>query len=145
MKISERGIELIRQFEGCKLVGYADAVGIPTVGYGHTGPEVYVGKRISQPEANALLAYDLAKFEKGVTELTTGCVLNQNQFDALVSFSFNVGLAALKRSTLLRKLKAGDSAGAAAQFLSWTKAGGKVLKGLVRRRAAERDLFLQKD
>ncbi|OQS42352.1 lysozyme [Chromobacterium haemolyticum] len=143
MKTSANGIKLIQGFEGLSLKAYQDSVGVWTIGYGHTGPEVTLGLVITQAQADALLARDLSRFESGVTRLVQ-VPLNQNQFDALVCFSFNLGLGALQGSTLLRLLNAGDYAGAAGQFPRWNKAGGKELTGLTRRRVAEQALFLGK-
>ncbi|MCP1292527.1 lysozyme [Chromobacterium sp. S0633] len=142
MNISANGVKLIQQFEGLRLKAYQDAVGVWTIGYGHTGPDVTPGLVISQAQADALLARDLNRFETGVSRLVQ-VPLNQNQFDALLSFSYNLGLGSLQNSTLLRLLNQRDYAGAAAQFPRWNKAGGKVLPGLTRRRAAEQALFLQ--
>ncbi|MGR2664258.1 lysozyme [Chromobacterium haemolyticum] len=143
MKTSNAGIMLIKSFEGLKLVAYKCPAGIWTIGYGHTGPDVTPGQVITQAQADALLARDLERFEAGVSRLVS-VQLNQNQFDALVSFAYNLGLGALQGSTLLRLLNAGDYAGAAAQFPRWNKASGKELPGLTRRRAAEQALFLGK-
>lgn len=140
MKTSDAGITLVKSSEGLKLVAYKCPAGIWTNGYGHTGPDVTPGMVITQVQADALLARDLERFEAGVARLVK-VPLNQNQFDALVCFSFNLGLGALQGSTLLRLLNAGDYAGAAAQFPRWNKAGGKELPGLTRRRAAEQSLF----
>ncbi|OQS41126.1 lysozyme [Chromobacterium haemolyticum] len=140
MKASNGGIKLIQGFEGLRLKAYQDSVGVWTIGYGHTGPDVTPGQVITQAQADALLARDLERFEAGVARLVK-VPLNQNQFDALVCFSFNLGLGALQGSTLLRLLNAGDYAGAAVQFPRWNKAGGKELPGLTRRRAAEQSLF----
>ncbi|PTU67542.1 muraminidase [Chromobacterium sp. Panama] len=142
MNISANGVKLIQQFEGLRLKAYQDAVGVWTIGYGHTGPDVTPGLVISQAQADALLARDLNRFETGVSRLVS-VPLNQNQFDALLSFSYNLGQGSLQNSTLLRLLNQRDYAGAAAQFPRWNKAGGKVLPGLTRRRAAEQALFLQ--
>ncbi|KMN76189.1 muraminidase [Chromobacterium sp. LK11] len=142
MNISANGVKLIQQFEGLRLKAYQDAVGVWTIGYGHTGPDVTPGLVITQAQADALLARDLSRFEAGVTRLVQ-VPLNQNQFDALVSFSYNLGLGSLQNSTLLRLLNQRDYAGATAQFPRWNKAGGKVLPGLTRRRAAEQALFLK--
>jgi lysozyme len=156
MKTSPAGIALICKYEGCKLTAYPDASTrrIWTVGYGHTGAGVTQGLTITQERAEQLLAADLVTFETAVRALTSPmlvtlrpggivvCVLTQGQFDALVSFSYNVGAHTLAASTLLRKLNAGDIGGAAAEFAKWTHAGAEVLPGLVRRRAAERALFL---
>lgn len=141
MKTSERGIALIRRFEGLSLRAYRDAAGVWTIGYGHTGPEVKPGLRIGEAEAEALLRADLERFEAAVRR-QAGPDTRQSEFDALVAFAFNVGAAALARSTLLRKHRAGDRPGAANEFLRWTRAGGRVLEGLRRRRAAERALYL---
>lgn len=141
MVTSEKGLSVIKQFESLRLATYKDSVGIPTIGWGHTGPEVKMGQKITQEEAVRLLRADVARFEKAVGRVVR-VVLNQNQFDALVSFSFNVGSKALEDSTLLKRLNAGDVQGAADQFPRWNKAGGEVLAGLTRRRAAERSLFL---
>ncbi|WP_440216936.1 lysozyme [Chromobacterium piscinae] len=140
MKTNTAGINLIKQFEGVRLQAYQDAVGVWTIGYGHTGPEVKAGIRISQQQAEQLLAADLEKFETGVGKAVT-VPLNANQFSALVSFSYNLGLGNLQSSTLLRLLNKGDYTGAAGQFPLWNKAGGNVLPGLSRRRLAEQTLF----
>ncbi len=139
-KIGAKGLALIKEFEGCELTAYKDPVGILTIGYGSTGPHVKAGMRITEAEAEALLRKDLARFEKAVNNLTGGKV-TQNQFDALVAFSFNVGEGGLKTSTLLREHNAGDHAEAARQFLRWNRAGGRVLAGLTRRRKAEAALY----
>lgn len=141
MNISQNGIELIKKFEGCVLFGYKDAVGVPTIGYGHTGG-VVIGRRITQAEAEELLEKDLKKFVDGVN----ACVkvpVNQNQFDALVAFAYNCGLGALQKSTLCELLNNNKFAEAADEFVKWTKAGGQVLGGLVNRRNAEQALFLK--
>lgn len=141
MKISKKGLDLIKHFEGLELKAYKDSVGVVTIGYGSTGPHVSMGMVITQDQAEALLKQDVSRFEKGVSDLVQ-VPLNQNQFDALVSFSFNLGLGNLKSSTLLRKLNSLDYSGAANEFTRWNKAGGVVLKGLTRRREAEKVLFL---
>ncbi len=140
MKTNDKGLNLIKNFEGCKLKSYLDTGGILTVGYGHTGPDVTSGQIITQAIADALLARDLAKFETGVSNLVTSTI-NENQFAAMVVFSYNVGLGNLKSSTLLKKVNASDFAGAAAEFLRWNKDNGTVLAGLTRRREAEKSLF----
>jgi lysozyme len=139
MKISQAGIDLIKKFEGCRLVAYRDAVNVLTIGYGHTN-SVRTAQRINQAEAEALLRQDLEEFEKGVEAAVT-VPLNQNQFDALVSFSFNLGLGNLRKSTLLDYVNAKNFAAAAKEFQRWDKAGGRVLLGLTRRREAEAALF----
>ena len=140
MKISQTGIDLIKKFEGCRLNAYLDAVGVPTIGYGST-EGVQMGDTITQEEAETLLLKDLERFEAGVTRLVK-VPIDQNAFDALVSFSFNLGLGALQGSTLLKLVNAGDAPGAAREFAKWKHAGGKILPGLVARRAAESELFM---
>nr|WP_272952369.1 lysozyme [Sphingobium yanoikuyae] len=107
---------------------------------GHTGPDVKPGLTITRERSQQLLATDLQRFEGAVNRL--GGRMNQGQFDAMVSFAFNVGEAALRSSTLLKKHLAGDYAGAAREFARWNKGGGKVLPGLVKRRAAEAALYM---
>lgn len=141
LKTSAAGRALIAKFEGLRLTAYQDMVGVWTIGYGHTGPDVKPGLVISQQQAAQLLINDLARFNNGVNALVT-VKINQNQFDALVSFSYNLGLGSLQQSTLLRLLNAGNFQAAADQFLRWNRAGGQVVAGLSRRRAAERDMFL---
>lgn len=141
MQTGTRGVTLIKQSEGLSLQVYKDAVGLPTIGYGHLIKAGESFTTITEAQAEALLKSDLKQFEVCVTNMVT-VKLNQNQFDALVSFAFNLGCANLKSSTLLKKLNAGDYAGAANEFLRWNKAGGKVLAGLTTRRAAEKVLFL---
>ena len=141
MRTSPLGIALIKQFEGLRTCAYLDAAGIWTIGYGHTGDEVRSGLRIDVAQAEALLRQDLHVAEEAVRALVTQ-PLAQASFDALTSFVFNVGAAAFGGSTLLRKLNAGDVEGAAAEFERWRYAGGRVLPGLLRRRIAERTLFL---
>ncbi|POA99413.1 muraminidase [Chromobacterium sinusclupearum] len=141
MQTSSNGIQLIQQFEGLRLTAYQDSVGVWTIGYGHTGPDVRAGLSISNSQATQLLSQDLQRFEQGVSNLVKAAI-NQNQFDALISFSYNLGLGNLQSSTLLRLLNQGDYQGAAGQFPLWDKAGGKVLPGLQKRRLDEQALFL---
>ncbi|MDS0026035.1 lysozyme [Enterobacter kobei] len=145
MQTSEKGIALIKQFEGCKLTAYQDSVGVWTIGYGWTQPvdgkPIRAGMTIKQETAERLLKTGLVSYESDVSRLVK-VGMTQGQFDALVSFTYNLGARSLSTSTLLRKLNAGDYAGAADEFLRWNKAGGKVLNGLTRRREAERALFL---
>ncbi|MCM7610471.1 lysozyme [Enterobacter hormaechei] len=145
MQTSEKGIALIKEFEGCKLNAYQDSVGVWTIGYGWTQPvdgkPIRAGMTIKQETAERLLKTGLVSYESDVSRLVK-VGLTQGQFDALVSFTYNLGARSLSTSTLLRKLNAGDYAGAADEFLRWNKAGGKVLNGLTRRREAERALFL---
>jgi len=140
VEISEKGLQLVKNFEGCRLTAYFDAVGVLTIGWGHTGVDVTPGKTITQEQAEEMLLSDLGRFERGVeTAVVVG--ITQGQFDALVSFAYNLGLGALRESTLLRKLNMGDYIGAADEFGKWVHAGSQVLPGLVRRRAAEAALF----
>ncbi len=142
MRTSQRGIDLIKRYEGLSLTAYPDPAtgGEPwTIGYGTTAG-VRPGMTISSARAEEMLHADLAQFETAVDRLVT-VPLKQHQFDALVSFTYNLGEGNLRSSTLLKKLNAGDYAGAAAQFERWVTAAGKPLPGLVKRRAAERAMF----
>lgn len=145
MQTSDKGIALIKQFEGCKLTAYQDSVGVWTIGYGWTKPvdgkPIRAGMTIKQETAERLLKTGLVSYESDVSRLVK-VGLTQGQFDALVSFTYNLGARSLSTSTILLKLNAGDYAAAADEFLRWNKAGGKVLNGLTRRREAERALFL---
>jgi len=141
MRTSQRGLSLIKSFEGLRLLAYRDAVGVWTIGYGATRG-VKAGMSITKEQAERMLLNDVQRFEPEVERLVQ-VPLSANQWDALVSFTYNLGAANLESSTLLRKLNAGDYAGAAEQFPRWNNAGGKVLPGLVRRREAERALFLE--
>jgi GH24 family phage-related lysozyme (muramidase) len=137
------GLQLIKSFEGLRLQAYQDAVGVWTIGYGTTRG-VTPDLEITQEQAETLLQEDLNKFEQAVNSVTT-VPLNDNQFSALVSFTYNVGAGALQNSTLLKLLNDGDIQGAADEFPRWNKAGGRELAGLTRRRQAERALFLGQD
>lgn len=132
--------ELIKSFEGLELEAYLCPADIWTIGYGHTG-DVKEGDTITKAEAEDLLDKDLEKFRSGVN-ICVKVPLNENQFGALVSFAYNVGIGSLQSSTLLKLLNAGDYDAAADQFPRWNKSGGKVLTGLTRRREAERAVFL---
>lgn len=139
MKISQNGLAVIKYFESCSLNAYPDpgTGGAPwTIGWGHTGRDVVKGVVWTQAQADAVLLTDLDKFEKGVSSLVS-IELKQGQFDALVCFVFNVGLKALENSTLLEMVNNKRFDQALAQFARWNKAGGRVMKGLIRRRAAE--------
>lgn len=142
-KTSEQGIALIQHFEGLRLKAYLCPGNVWTIGYGHT-QGVRQGDRITPAEANRLLRMDLDEYEEDVNYMVNA-PLNQQQFDALVSFTFNLGGGNLKRSTLLIKLNALDYDGAADEFPRWKKSGGRILPGLITRRAAERALFLGQD
>ena len=141
LKTGNKGIELIKQFEGCKLTSYKCPAGVWTIGYGHTAG-VYEGQKITHEEVETLLKNDLKKYEKYVNDYVK-VELNQNQFDALVSFTYNLGPGSLKKSTLLKKINQNEFEAAAEEFLKWVKANGKTLPGLVKRRKAERELFLR--
>ena len=144
MRTNRRGIALIQEFESCRLRAYLCPAGVWTVGFGATGPDVYQGLVWTQEQADERFTRDLQRFERDVESLLT-FEPTSNEFSAMVSFAYNVGVNALAKSTLLRKFNAGDIEGAANEFLRWNKAGGKVLDGLTRRREAERDLFLSPD
>lgn len=139
-QISNNCTDLVKRWEGCRLQAYQDSVGVWTVGYGHT-VGVHPGLVWTQEQADQTLAEELGEFAGKVAGLLTEPV-SQNQFDALVCFAYNVGVQALHGSTLLRLVNSGDIKGAAAQFPRWNRAGGQVLAGLTRRRAAEQQLFL---
>lgn len=143
MKLSSKGLALIKEFEGLELNAYKDSVGVATIGYGHT-VGVKMGDRITEYAAECLLIADVRIYEDGVNKaLFEGRVVpTQGQFDALVSFAFNLGLGNLRKSTLLRDFLAHNIPKAADEFLRWNRAGGKILAGLTRRREAERLLFL---
>lgn len=125
--------------EGLRLEAYRCPRGIWTIGYGHTG-DVAAGQKITQHQAEAILELDLERFEKAVSQLAP--TANANQFSAMVSFAFNVGVEALKKSALLKYFNSGRTVNAAAEFGKWIYAGTEPLSGLVTRRAAERALFL---
>ena len=142
--VSTAGINLICSFEGLRLNAYDDGVGVWTIGFGTTiypnGIKVKKGDTCTEAQAKAYMAHDLKKFESAVNSAVT-VPINQNQFDALVSLTYNIGIKAFKNSTLLKKLNVGDIRGAATQFDVWINDGGKVVQGLVNRRAVERKLF----
>ena len=139
METSQNGIDLIKEFEGCRLVAYQDSVGVWTIGYGHT-KDVWEERLIIKKTAETLLKQDLKEFEDYV-EAIVEVPLTQNQFDALVAWTFNLGPTNLSESTLLKKLNAGDYDSVPSEMKRWNKAGGEVLEGLVRRREAEAALF----
>ncbi|MCG6540156.1 lysozyme [Pseudomonas sp. KSR10] len=139
MHVSQRGLDLIKEFEGLRLSAYLCPAGILTIGYGTTAG-VKEGQTITKKRAEELLREDVTRFEQQVSRMVN-VPLTQGQFDALVSFTYNLGAANLSNSTLLRLLNAGLYADAALQFPRWNKAGGLVMAGLSRRRAAEQKLF----
>ena len=142
MNISQEGLSLIKKFEGCELEAYKCAAGVWTIGYGST-KGVKQGDTISQEDADKLLLHEIKEYETYVNDMVN-VDLTQNQFDALVSWVFNLGPANLAASTLLKVLNAKDYEGVPAQIKRWNKAGGKVLQGLIRRREAEALLFQDK-
>jgi lysozyme len=145
MKMSSGGRKKLTAREGKRLKAYKDSVGVLTIGVGHTSmagpPKVTSGMTITSAESDAIFSRDLVKYENAVNKAVK-VPLTQSQFDALTSLCFNIGPTAFAKSTLVRKLNAGDIQGAANAFLSWNKAGGKVIPGLVTRRKAERSQFL---
>lgn len=149
LRVSKQGLDLIKEFEGFFSSAYYCPAGVLTIGYGHTNlsgelPKVTKSLTMTKDEATALLSKVLAKvYEPDVRKLVK-VPLTQNQYDALVSFCYNLGGGNLGKSTLLKRVNAKDFAGAAAQFAVWNKASGKVLNGLTRRRAAEAKMFLGK-
>lgn len=147
MKPSQQCYDVIKLHEGLRLTAYRDAVGVPTIGYGNTfyedGSKVKMGDKITQQRADSLLVLIVDSFATSVDEYVT-VVLNQNQFDALVSFTYNVGKSAFAKSTLLKKVNAGPCDPAIrAEFMRWNKAKGKVLAGLTKRRKLEADLYFR--
>lgn len=139
MRTSPAGIEMIKKFEGCRLSAYRDAVGIPTIGYGCTAG-VQMGQMITQEEADRRLMADLATFEHGVSD-AVHVPLTQGQFDACVSFCYNVGGTKFVRSTLLKRINDCNWDGARREFARWDMAGDQHLPGLLTRRMAEATMF----
>lgn len=138
-RINAAGLKIVKDSEGLRLTAYKCPADVWTIGYGSTGAHVKPGLTITAERAEELLREDLARFEAWVAE---NCApATDDQFSALVSFAFNVGTGALKESTLRRKHLEGDYAGAAAEFARWNKGGGRVLPGLVTRRAKEAALY----
>lgn len=148
MKVNNAGIQLIKSFEGCLLNAYLDSVKVPTIGYGATffkdGSKVKIGDKITQDKADELLAWHIQEFADGIKKLIK-VELNDNQFSALVSFVFNLGIGNLSKSTLLKKVNINPAdLTIKDEFLKWVSAGGKRLNGLVRRRNAESELYFKK-
>lgn len=148
--LNQATIDLVKHFEGLYLEAYQCPARVWTIGYGHTGLKhkdgtVKKGRIITKDKAEELLAYDLGQFAPGVEKLLFPRAreeMNDNQFGALVSFAFNVGLGNLSKSTLLQRVNARRYADCPAEFLKWNRAGGKVLRGLTRRRQSEANLFM---
>ena len=147
MICNAEGIALIKRFESCRLQAYLDAVGIPTIGWGHTGPEVHLGLTWTQQQADDMFLHDLlAKAEMPLNSMLSGlvnCQLNADQYSALCSLVYNIGAGAFRGSTLLADIHAGNLTDVPAQFLRWHKANGEVLNGLLLRRQAEANLWGQ--
>ena len=143
MKISLEGLALIKRFEGCRLESYKCSANVLTIGYGHTSG-VKETDTITQDEADKLLQEDVEQFEKYVDDNVT-VELGQSQFDALVAWTFNLGVGNLRESTMLKKLNNEDYKSVPSEMKRWNKAGGKTLDGLIRRRKAESLLFESKE
>jgi GH24 family phage-related lysozyme (muramidase) len=141
-RINQAGLNLIKQFEGLRLEAYRCPAGVPTIGYGTTA-NVKMGDRINAQKAEELLKRDLQRFERAVSNAVK-VPISDNQFSALVCFTYNVGYGALQKSTLLKYLNQGKYQAAAQEFMKWNRGGGRVLPGLTRRRQAEQALFLKK-
>ena len=139
MNIGTKGLALIKRFEGLRLKAYLCPANVWTIGYGSTGPHVKPGVEITEVQAEQLLRDDLARFEKAVSDAAPNAT--QDQFDAMVSLAFNIGIAGFQKSSVLRLHKAGRHQAAADSFALWNKGGGRVLPGLVRRRADEAHLY----
>ena len=140
--VTQEGLDLVKRFEGLRLERYLDAAGLPTIGYGHLiRPGEEFGDGITETEAEELLRRDLQLAERAVLRLIR-VPLTDGRFDALVSFTFNLGPGALQRSTLRRKVNREEHALVPAEFLRWVWAGGRKLKGLVRRRQAETAVYV---
>lgn len=149
MKTSDSGIRLIQEFEGLRLTSYLCSAGVPTIGYGATyyadGTKVKLGQTITKEQAVQMLKEHLKQFEGSLIGLLNKTNVNQNQFDALVSFTFNLGAGNLAKSQLLRFVKANpNDPKIAAEFAKWNRAGGLVSTGLVRRRKKEAQLYFTK-
>jgi lysozyme len=143
MVLGPKGKALIQGFEQCRLAAYPDQKGVWTIGWGHTGPEIVEGLTCTQDQADQWFKEDTDWACKAIIR-TVDVALNQNQFDALVSFVFNVGAYSEAHSTLVSMLNRAQYAQAANQFQFWNHTGGVVSAGLTKRRAAERDLFLDR-
>lgn len=142
MHVNDSGLGLIKRFEGLRLDSYLCPAKIPTVGYGHTGPDVYIPMTITPGMAERLLLEDLERFETGVSRMIEGAKTSDNQFSAMVCLAYNIGLGAFSGSTVLKRHKLSNYRGAADAFLLWVRGGGRVLPGLQKRREAERALYL---
>lgn len=149
MTLSKNCIDLIKKFEGFRSEAYQDSVGVWTVGYGSTmwpdGNKVQPGQKMTMDEAEKVMAWELDRKGKVILSALPTTIISQNQYDALLSFAYNLGVGALLKSTLFRKLKLNpDDETIRAEFMRWVNAGGKPLKGLITRRKAEADLYFKK-
>ena len=144
MEINQAGLDLIKNFEGCKLTSYQDGAGIWTIGYGHTGIEIGPDQTINQDQADAFLASDVTVTSSRLNRLIIQD-LNSNQFSACVVFAYNVGVGAFRGSTMLTLINQGNYDAAAAEFPKWDKVAGTPCNGLLRRRLAEQALFIKPD
>ena len=140
MNFTNAGLAIIKKFEGFSAKAYRDIGGVPTIGFGHTGPDVQMGDEISELEAENLLRGDLLHFDHGVLRLLTAPT-NDNEFSAMVSLAYNIGLGAFQKSSVLKFHNQGKKALAKAAFLLWIKVNGHPLNGLIRRRTAEANLY----
>lgn len=146
-KMNQRGLALLKEFEGCKLSAYPDPAtgGVPwTIGYGHT-QGVKKGMTITQFEADELLLEDVEEFENGVSKLLGNAPTTPNQASAMICLAYNIGLANFAKSTVLKRHRLGNHIGAARAFVLWNRANGAVMRGLTRRREAEAKLYLSGD
>lgn len=147
MKTNQEGLDLIKRFEGFRAAAYKCPAGVWTIGYGHTSaagePRVSAGNKITLSEGEEILKSDLIKYENAVIKALNGTEVTSNQFSALVSLCYNIGAGALAKSSIIRGILKGDISYAADRFRAFNRGGGRVLNGLVRRREAERELFLK--
>ena len=145
MQLSTTIKKKIKAWEGCRLTAYRCPAGVLTIGYGHTGKDVTPGKKITQAEADALFDTDITKFAATVAPTFAGVRLNGNQFDALVSLAYNIGIHAFHKSTLFKKVMANPSdKSIRSEFVKWIYGGGRILPGLVKRRIAEANHYFGK-
>lgn len=148
MRMNDKGLALLKKYEGYRGKAYRCAAGVWTIGYGHTSmagePKVVPGMTITESEGEEILKNDLVKYERAVVKALGSHIskINSNQFSALVSLCYNIGPGAIQRASVIRYIKEGRVTEAADRILSWNKAGGRVLRGLVRRREEERELYL---
>lgn len=142
MTTSKEGLEFIKDNEGLRLIPYQDEGGVWTVGYGHTGTDVIPGLKYTMDQVNELFLKDITEFEDELNGMLKVAV-TQNQFDSLMDFVYNEGPAALHRSTLLKRVNVGDFQGAAKEFLKWDIVAGRPDPGLLKRRRADKTLFLK--